>query len=172
MTSALFVGVYGDATSRLIGAAALLLVFLSMAAVVNITVLSAFTAEWVREHVLDPNESAGMISRFLNFAVASRGAWKDGEGKEGFCSQFGAFFKDYVEPYQFYILVELVINLCLAAIDFQTTKSQVHCQVLNGSLLGLLIIQLVLLIWLNPVVKPLDYSDDGSSDRFHVSIVR
>ena len=61
VTSALFVGVYGDATSRLIGAAALLLVFLSMAAVANITVLSAFTAEWVREHVLDPNESAGMM---------------------------------------------------------------------------------------------------------------
>ena len=157
VTSSLFVTYYADDVgARVLGVVTLLAALCFIGAVAWVTLGSMFTAVWVP---LNPNESdnvkraPSLVSRIVHYATKADGKWTDKTGSKGFCKRHGMYFKDYVGSYQGYLLAELGISVSLAVLDFQMITSITHCRILNGSLLGIIITQLGIMITLKHVAK-------------------
>ena len=92
-----------------------------------------------------------------SFGEDHSASWSDIKGNERSCKKYQAYFKDYVTPYQNFLLVEFFISICLAVLDFQLTRSLTHCRVLNGVMLALMLLHLALVLSQLPLNKPLAF---------------
>ena len=103
----------------------------------------------------DDKRTTGVIGRVIDYATKADGKWVDKPGSKGFYKKYSLYFKDYVGDHPGFLLVEICFSVCLAVLDFQMSVSMQHCQILNGLLLVILVVQLALMIKLQPVAKPL-----------------
>jgi len=97
-------------------------------------------------------------SRCVAFIKYSDGEWKDLDGGDVYCSQYGQYFNSYRDGWQNYLLVEFFISDCMAILEFQiVVGAGAHCIALNAVLFGILLLSTCVLIFCRPLCKPVDF---------------
>jgi len=161
LTSSLIVMFYTDTSSlRAVGIIGTFLVLLPVCMILYITTGARFTAMYMPRASIPSGAGdtppANVLGSFVAFIKFREGKWTDSVGDPGYCKKCSAYFKSYVAPYQNSLVVEFILSMFFAVLNFQLIQSVNHCQALNGILFGLLVFHLFFLLWFKPLCKVLD----------------
>ena len=137
----------GDAAIGIVG----LLLCLSIWGLLLWTTTRAFDAAFVFEE--DEEEAPKKASWLMSVLVPARGKWREKSTTSSYKKHFKHFFIEYRAGMQFFLCVDLGLNLCLGVLDGTRPPNQTGCNAVAFGTLVLLFAACVIAWWVRPMLE-------------------